>query len=490
MEAVAPVPTTPQNISSEDQKKLADFFVDVIARLEKGDAEAEKLLSMSPQQILQYIQSQQGVQKEAFENIRSKIGGSMSGTGPAQKRYELLLNTVKKKIWEMGKDIQTTKDKNSISQFDNLVKSVQSVEPLMVPEGGMFQKIAYGAGKVAGAVGKIAATGAIGSSLASVGMPLAAVGGIIGGGMTALRNASSTNMTAKDKLKKALIAAGIGAVSGYAMGQLKHALSAGVNNVQNAHDVTNSAMDPFSQETSPDVSWPTDYNPPESPPTGANMDNFGLDTDNIPRAHPVTDADWDQGIPRANPVTDAEIGYKNGIPDNYNPETGGGTPKDYITGNPQDYNPEPDPEILNKVVSTPFKDPTQTPGFDELSQGEQINKAAEHINNRLKEIHQGLGLDNSSGIPTSMPTSDSLDDIITRTRIMSGIDEYLKKVNPNFRGFTVPTEDNTGFQVWSMEAGKDGPLTTISMNTIMKALNDPHTTNKIAKYILSKGGNI
>ena len=230
IESTIPNVSPPKNISPADQRKLADFFVDVIARVEQNDPEAEKLLEMSPQQILQYLQSKEGgqpaqqVQTEAFENIRSRVGGFMSGSGAAQKRYELLVKSVQKKVWELGKDIQTTQDKNSIAEFEKFVKLVQGVEPTMIPEGGFFQKIAYGVGKVSGTVGKIATTGAITSSLASIGMPLAAVGGIIGGGMAVIKNASNTNMTPMEKLKKALIAAGIGAAVGYAGGKLKDAL--------------------------------------------------------------------------------------------------------------------------------------------------------------------------------------------------------------------------------------------------------------------------
>lgn len=222
-------PTQP---SPEDQKKLADFFVNLITKIENGDQEAQRILNLPQNELMQYIESsKENVQTEAFENLRSRIGGAFSGSGPATKRYEIFLNSIKKKLWELGEDIKSTNDQNNIQTYDDLIQQIQQVEPNMVPEGGKYQKKLYGAGKVASKVGKIGGSivGAslIASTLSSIGLPAIAIGAIIGGGMKTLKNLSNTNMTPQEKLKKALIGAGIGAVTGYALGELKELLGGG-----------------------------------------------------------------------------------------------------------------------------------------------------------------------------------------------------------------------------------------------------------------------
>jgi hypothetical protein len=219
------------NISEEDQKKLADFFVQLVVKIEQGDQEAQQLLNLPPDQLLQYIQTSQQVQQEAFENIRSRISGAFKGTGPAQQRYGILLKNVQKKLWELGQDIQSTKDQNNIALYQDLISQVQEVEPTMVPTPGSLQKLGYSIGKGVGTVGKIAGTiagaGLIASTLSTVGLPMAAVGAIVGGGISTLKNLSNTNMTPVEKLKKALISAGIGSVAAYAISSLNDMMGGG-----------------------------------------------------------------------------------------------------------------------------------------------------------------------------------------------------------------------------------------------------------------------
>jgi len=222
---------TPQNIPEEEQKKIADFFVQLVLKVEKGDKEALKILNLPNDQLLQQIQSQMGLQQEAFENIRSRVGGLIRGTGPAYQRYNILLKTIQKNLWELGQDIQSTKDQNNITSYQNLISQVQAVEPTMVPTPGSLQKLGYSIGKGVGAVGKIAGTiagaGLIASTLSTVGLPMAAVGAIVGGGISTLKNLSNTNMTPGEKIKKALISAGLGAVTAYALSELRDAMSGG-----------------------------------------------------------------------------------------------------------------------------------------------------------------------------------------------------------------------------------------------------------------------
>jgi hypothetical protein len=220
----------PSQPSPEDQKKLADFFVNLIVKIENGDQEAQRILNLPQNELMQYIESsKENVQTEAFENIRSRIGGAFSGSGPATKRYEIFLNSIKKKLWELGEDIKSTNDQNNIQTYDDLIQQIQQVEPNMVPEGGKYQKKLYGAGKVASKVGKIGGSivgaGLIASALSTIGLPAVAIGAIIGGGLKTLKNLSNTNMTPQEKLKKALMGAGLGAITGYALGELREFMS-------------------------------------------------------------------------------------------------------------------------------------------------------------------------------------------------------------------------------------------------------------------------
>jgi hypothetical protein len=241
-------PTQP---SPEDQKKLADFFVNLIAKIENGDQEAQRILNLPQNELMQYIESsKENVQTEAFENLRSRIGGAFSGSGPATKRYEIFLNSIKKKLWELGEDIKSTNDQNNIQTYDDLIQQIQQVEPNMVPEGGKYQKKLYGAGKVASKVGKIGGSivgaGLIASALSTIGLPAVAIGAIIGGGLKTLKNLSNTNMTPQEKLKKALMGAGLGAITGYALGELNDLL--GGDTVISTADATFQDTNSFFQD--------------------------------------------------------------------------------------------------------------------------------------------------------------------------------------------------------------------------------------------------
>ena len=192
-----------------------------------------------------------------------------------------------------------------------------------------------------------------------------------------------------------------------------------------------------------DVNQPQIGNGGPGSPSPNDMSRFAYDNTGTPRANVVNDANWDQGIPRAHA----------------------------------------DPEALAKVTSTPFKDPTKIPGFDNLSQHKQVNIATKHIENRLSDIHKALGTNATAKIPKFMPNSESLDDIITRSKIMSGIDKYLKHVDPNTQTITIPSDG--GFEIWSMKDSDMGPIGHIKYDTIINQINDPNTTNKLAKYIIS-----
>jgi len=209
--------------SDEDSKKLADFFVNLVVKLEKGDKEAQRILSLPPEQLTQELQNSQTVQTEAFENIRSKIGGVLGGATPLTRRFQMFVSQMNKRLWELEQDLQTSGSEN-VQRFNNLMNQLQMIDPGFKSEGGSLQKIGYGAGKVAGKIGKIAGVGLIASTLSTIGMPAAAVGGIIGAGLSFLKNADKTKMSAGEKLKKVLISAGLGGLTGYALGELRQAL--------------------------------------------------------------------------------------------------------------------------------------------------------------------------------------------------------------------------------------------------------------------------
>ena len=115
------------NIPEEEQKKIADFFVQLVLKIEQGDKEALNLLNLPQDQLLQHIKSQ-NLQQEAFENIRSRVGATLKGTDPATQRYQMFLKSIQKKLWELGQDIQSTKDQNNISQYQNLIQQIQKIE--------------------------------------------------------------------------------------------------------------------------------------------------------------------------------------------------------------------------------------------------------------------------------------------------------------------------------------------------------------------------
>jgi hypothetical protein len=209
------------NLNEDQQKKLASFIVNLVVKSEQGDQEALRILNMSPDEIAGMMSQGETVQTEAFENIRSKVGGFLSGTGSIQKRYEFLKKNLSKILWELGEDIKTTRSEEAIGKYDNLANSLKQIDPTLVPEGGTFQKAAYSVGKGVGTVGKVLAGGLLAKSLLTIGLPAMAVGGIMGGVLNVLKNAQNTQMTPAEKIKRALSAAGLGVMIGFAMGELR-----------------------------------------------------------------------------------------------------------------------------------------------------------------------------------------------------------------------------------------------------------------------------
>ena len=207
-----------RNIQTDSQRKVADFFVDLVVRLEKGDPEAIKMLNMTPQE-LQQMASQNTMQTEAFENLRSKASGLVGGD-PVKKRYDLLIQSLNKHIWEFTKDVKNTKIED-VAGYNQMFAELQKIEPALQAKGGFFQKIGYGVGRGVGTVAKIGSVSVIGAALGGLGLPAYAIGGILGGGLSVLKNSQSTKMDTKTKLKQALIGAGLGAMVGYAFSKLQ-----------------------------------------------------------------------------------------------------------------------------------------------------------------------------------------------------------------------------------------------------------------------------
>jgi len=213
--------TQASNLNEDQQKKLASFIVNLVVKSDAGDQEALRILSMSPDEIAGMMSQGETVQTEAFENIRSKVGGFLGGTGSIQKRYEFLKKSLSKILWELGEDIKTTRSEEAIGKYNTLTNTLKNIDPTLTPEGGTFQKAAYSVGKGVGTVGKVIAGGLLAKSLLAIGLPAMAVGGIMGGVLNVLKNAQNTKITPAEKIKKALSAAGLGVMIGFAMGELR-----------------------------------------------------------------------------------------------------------------------------------------------------------------------------------------------------------------------------------------------------------------------------
>ena len=231
--------TQASSLNEDQQKKLASFIVNLVVKSDQGDQEALRILSMSPDEIAGMMSQEQAVQTEAFENIRSKIGGVLGGSGSIQTRYNLLKTNLSKILWELGEDIKTTRSQEAIGKYDALTNTLKNIDPALIPQGGMFQKAAYSIGKGVGTVGKVVAGGALAKVLLTVGLPAVAVGGIMGGVLNVLKNAQNTQITPAEKIKKALQAAGLGAVLGFAMGELRDLMGGGdASGVENSSTST------------------------------------------------------------------------------------------------------------------------------------------------------------------------------------------------------------------------------------------------------------
>jgi hypothetical protein len=222
------------NLNEDQQKKLASFIVNLVVKSDAGDQEALRILSMSPDEIAGMMSQGETVQTEAFENIRSKVGGFLGGTGSIQKRYEFLKKSLSKVLWELGEDIKTTRSEEAIGKYNTLTNALKNIDPTLTPEGGTFQKAAYSVGKGVGTVGKVIAGGLLAKSLLTIGLPAMAVGGIMGGVLNVLKNAQNTKITPAEKIKKALSAAGLGVMIGFAMGELRDLV--GGDNISNTQD--------------------------------------------------------------------------------------------------------------------------------------------------------------------------------------------------------------------------------------------------------------
>ena len=227
--------TQVSNLTPDQQQKLTSFIVDLVVKAERGDQEALGMLNKSPEELAAFLEQQTAqVQTEAFENIRSKIGGFLSGKGSIQKRYEFLTTNLSKILWELSEDIKTTRSQEAISKYNTLQSQLTNLDPALAPKPGTIQKVAYSVGKGVGTVGKVIAGGALAKSLLAVGLPAVAVGGIMGGVLSVLKNAQNTQMTPAEKIKKALISAGLGSMIGFAMGELKDLMGSDTSNVENS----------------------------------------------------------------------------------------------------------------------------------------------------------------------------------------------------------------------------------------------------------------
>jgi hypothetical protein len=223
------------NLNEDQQKKLASFIVNLVVKSDAGDQEALRILSMSPDEIAGMMSQGETVQTEAFENIRSKVGGFLGGTGSIQKRYDFLKKSLSKILWELGEDIKTTRSEEAIGKYNTLTNALKNIDPTLTPAGGTLQKAAYSVGKGVGTIGKVIAGGLLAKSLLTIGLPAIAVGGIMGGVLNVLKNAQNTKITPAEKIKKALSAAGLGAMIGFAMGELRDLV--GGDNISNTQDV-------------------------------------------------------------------------------------------------------------------------------------------------------------------------------------------------------------------------------------------------------------
>jgi len=229
--------TQVSNLTPDQQQKLTSFIVDLVVKAERGDQEALGMLNKSPEELAAFLEQQTAqVQTEAFENIRSKVGGFLGGKGSIQKRYEFLTTNLSKILWELSEDIKTTRSQEAISKYNALQSQLTNLDPALAPKPGTLQKAAYSVGKGVGTVGKVIAGGALAKSLLAVGLPVVAVGGIMGGVLNVLKNAQNTQMAPAEKIKKALISAGLGSMIGFAMGELRELIGGDtISNTQDAN---------------------------------------------------------------------------------------------------------------------------------------------------------------------------------------------------------------------------------------------------------------
>lgn len=197
-----------RTLSKSDQEKLAKILAEIVAGQAKNDKLSLEIID-NPDKIQEILQDQD-VQQEAVSQKNS-----------IENKYAAFVKNINKILWEMGEDVKTTKDQTNIQNYTKIIQGIQKIYPEIKPAPSMLQKGMYNIGKVVGGVGKAVATGLVAKSLATVGLPLAVVGAVVGGGAATLKNLANTNLTPQEKLKKALIAAGIGGAIGFAMDHLK-----------------------------------------------------------------------------------------------------------------------------------------------------------------------------------------------------------------------------------------------------------------------------
>lgn len=184
-ESSGQIPPDAKQKFEEGIRKLAERAVEgdkEAIEILTNPAKAEEFINQSAQQS---SQSQQGgLQTEAFEKFRAKIGAKLAGSDPVQNRYNLFLRDINGHLWEIDKDSrQLNVEPKEVNQFIN---NIVSIEPAVDKEGKLLQKIGYGIGKTVGAA-MFAAPFAIGVSyfgplIGVYGLTAKAVAAAIAGG--------------------------------------------------------------------------------------------------------------------------------------------------------------------------------------------------------------------------------------------------------------------------------------------------------------------
>jgi hypothetical protein len=182
----------------------------------------------------------------------------MVGNDRAVARFNMMLPSLNKKLWELENDLINANVQDR-TEFTTMLRELNRVDVNIKPKGGFFQKKAYGVGRTVGKVGSFAVKAgsifAAAASLGSLGLPAYAIGGIIGGGVSTLKNLKNKNLNKKQKLKKILVSAGLGAVLGFAFSKLR-AITDGVDFSSSPDaDTSSTTPDTDTSSTTPDGSY-------------------------------------------------------------------------------------------------------------------------------------------------------------------------------------------------------------------------------------------